>query len=240
MYRILVSATLLSLLAWPLASRGADKADTSSPKAALQTLNEFIGGWKGNGAPATAKPASKDLWSETVSWGWRFKGDDVWLLMDVKDGKYWKSGELRFVPDKKKYQLTLTDKADKPQVFEGDFNPENATLTLERTDPSTKETQQIKMNTTAEGVRFNFYFARKPDGRTLFTKDYAVAYNKEGESLGAKEKKNECVVSGGLGTMPVSYKGTTYYVCCSGCKDAFMENPEKYIKEYEARKAGKK
>jgi hypothetical protein len=89
-------------------------------------------------------------------------------------------------------------------------------------------------------VRFNFYFARKPDGRTLFNKDYVVAYNKEGESLGAKEKKNECVVSGGVGTMAVSYKGTTYYVCCSGCKDAFMENPEKYIKEYEARKAGMK
>jgi hypothetical protein len=240
MQRFLACVTLLSLLALPLSAVAADKADASSPKAALQALNEFIGSWKGNGAPDKPKPASKDLWSENVSWSWRFKGDDVWLFMDIKDGKYWKTGELRFVPDKKKYQLTLTDKAEKQQAFEGDFNSDNATLTLERVEASTKETQQIKMNTTAEGVRFNFYFARKPDGRTLFNKDYVVAYNKEGESLGAKEKKNECVVSGGLGTMAVSYKGTTYYVCCSGCKDAFLENPEKFIKEYEARKAGKK
>jgi hypothetical protein len=240
MPRFLTCATLLTLAALPAAAVAADKADEATPKAALQALNEFIGSWKGNGSPDKPKPASKDLWNENVSWSWRFKGDDVWLLMDIKDGKYWKTGELRFVPAKKKYQLTLTDKAEKQQVFEGDYNPDNATLTLERVDPSSKETQQIKMNTTAEGVRFNFYFARKPDGRTLFNKDYLVAYNKEGESLGAKEKKNECVVSGGVGTMAVSYKGTTYYVCCSGCKDAFMENPEKYIKEYEARKAGKK
>ncbi|NBS91117.1 MAG: YHS domain-containing protein [Planctomycetota bacterium] len=37
--------------------------------------------------------------------------------------------------------------------------------------------------------------------------------------------------------MPVSYKGETFYVCCSGCKDAFVENPEKFIKEFKAKKA---
>jgi YHS domain-containing protein len=31
-------------------------------------------------------------------------------------------------------------------------------------------------------------------------------------------------------------QGVTYYVCCSGCRDAFNEDPEKYIKEYEAKK----
>src|SRR5262249_15775554 len=163
MQHFLAWVTLVGVLVVPLTANAADKPDNSSPKAALQALNEFIGNWKGNGSPDKPKPASKDLWTENVSWSWRFKGDDVWLLMDIKDGKYWKSGELRFLPDKKKYQLALTDKAEKPQVFEGDFNTDNATLTVERVDPSTKETQQIRMNTAAEGVRFNFYFARKPD-----------------------------------------------------------------------------
>ena len=36
--------------------------------------------------------------------------------------------------------------------------------------------------------------------------------------------------------MPISYKGETFYVCCSGCRDAFNENPEKYIKEFKAKK----
>ena len=44
------------------------------------------------------------------------------------------------------------------------------------------------------------------------------------------------VVSGGIGTSTVSYKGETFYVCCSGCAEAFRENPEKYIAEFEAKK----
>ena len=51
------------------------------------------------------------------------------------------------------------------------------------------------------------------------------------------EKKPECVVTGGLGTMQVSYMGQTYYVCCTGCRDAFNENPAKIIAEYKKRKA---
>ena len=39
--------------------------------------------------------------------------------------------------------------------------------------------------------------------------------------------------------MQVSYKGETFWVCCSGCADAFKENPEKYIAEFKA-KQGKK
>ena len=46
--------------------------------------------------------------------------------------------------------------------------------------------------------------------------------------------------SGGRGTIPVTYKGQTYYVCCTGCRDAFKEDPEKYLKEYAERKAKEK
>ena len=31
----------------------------------------------------------------------------------------------------------------------------------------------------------------------------------------------------------MTYMGKTYYVCCSGCKDAFNEDPAKYVKEFE-------
>jgi len=32
------------------------------------------------------------------------------------------------------------------------------------------------------------------------------------------------------------YKGQTYDVCCSDCLGAFNENPEKFIKQFEAKK----
>jgi hypothetical protein len=200
---------------------------------ALKALNDYIGDWNGTGDVANAKPGSKTLWSETVSWGWRFKGDDVWLVMKVKNGKLFKSGEVHYLPEKKKYELTMTDLKDKKLVYEGEIKDE--VFTLERVDPDTKDTHRLTMNLAGDGVRLIYKSAKKPSGKTLFKEEYMVACGKVGESLGAKEKKNLCVVSGGLGTSTVTHNGKTYYVCCSGCRDAFNENPEKFIKEFEAK-----
>lgn len=237
MRRFIALGFLLSLVVPALA---ADDADKSDAKEALKELQEFIGGWKGTGGPDKPRPSPRDpVWSENISWVWGFKGNDSWLAMNVKDGKLFKSAELRYLPKKKLYQLTAIDKkSNKKLVFEGKV--EREILKLERRDPDTKATQQISMNTAAEGDRFIYHVAHKNEGTTIWRKDYLVAFTREGVSLGKVDKKNECVVSGGLGTIAVSYKGETYYVCCSGCADAFKENPEKYVKEYKAKKAGKK
>ncbi len=95
------------------------------------------------------------------------------------------------------------------------------------------------MNSAAEGDRFIYGYSYKAPGTTLVTKVYNVASTRKGITLGPTAKKNVCVVSGGLGTRTVSYKGETYYVCCSGCADAFQENPEKYIAEFKAKKGMK-
>jgi hypothetical protein len=216
-----------------------EDAEDSEPKEALKELQEFIGGWKGNGGPDKPRPSPRDpVWSENISWSWRFEGDDAWMNMAIKDGKLYRSGELRYLPKRKLYQLTLIDKSDKKLIFEGKI--EREILKLERVNPDTKATEQITMNSAAEGDRFIYHVAHKNEGTTLWKKDYLVACTREGVSLGKVDKKNECIVSGGLGTITVSYKGQTYYVCCSGCADAFKENPEKYINEYKAKRAGKK
>jgi hypothetical protein len=215
------------------------KAPSDDKAEVKQALQDFIGEWKANGAPDKPKVDPRDpAWKETLHWSWRFKGDDAWLMLTVDDGKVLKSGEIHYLPAKKKYQLIATGADGKKRTFDGELK--NETLRFEYTDPGSKEVQQISMNTAAEGVRFIYRVGHKAAGSTLLRKDFLVAATKEGESLAAKEKKIECVVSGGLGTMPVSYKGETYYVCCSGCRDAFNENPEKYIAEFKAKKAGKK
>jgi YHS domain-containing protein len=48
------------------------------------------------------------------------------------------------------------------------------------------------------------------------------------------------VVTGGAGTIPVTHKGKTYYVCCTGCRDAFNDDPEGTIAAYEKQKAESK
>jgi hypothetical protein len=112
-------------------------------------------------------------------------------------------------------------------------------LTLQRQDAASKETQRFVLSMLHEN-RFLYRYEVKPAGQTRFTRHYQVGATKEGVAFAeAGSNQPECIVSGGLGTISVTHNGKTYYVCCSGCRDAFKEEPEKYIREFQAKKAKK-
>jgi hypothetical protein len=228
---------LLCAAAIALPARADETNKNPGAKEALEALNDFIGDWKGNGNPLSAT-GNRTIWSESANWAWRFKGKDVWLVLKIKDGKHYKGGELHYLPKTKRYQLKLTTTAGKTEVFEGRLR--KAMLTLDRTDPKTHETQRLKMNIAEEGARFVYRYETRPSGRTIFYPSYQVGLTREGEIVSSDDNKVECVITGGLGKIPVTYNGQTYYVCCTGCLEAFKENPAKYVKEYEKRKARKK
>jgi hypothetical protein len=217
----------LAVLLIASSARAQDADDAKKAREGLQELNEYIGMW--NGAGFLEKDRLK-LWKEKADWSWRFKGKEAWLSLKLEKGKHFKGGDLRYLPDKEVYQMTMTDKEDKKLVFEGTLK-RGSRLVLERKGNSTEEAQQIQMNTAADGVRLIFSYSVKPANRTLYTKQFQVDFTRDGETFATAAKKNECIVTGGLGTIAVTYKNMTYYVCCSGCRDAFNENPEKFIRE---------
>jgi hypothetical protein len=238
MSRLLALGLLTGAFALVAALPAAPASDKEKKKEALRELQDFIGGWDGNGQ-TKPRPGPRDpFWKETVNWGWRFKGDDCWLTVEFVGGKFLKSAEVHYLLDKKKYQLIGMPVEGKDKLtYDGALKDEK--LTFERKDPKTDGTQRIVMNLAAEGIRFNYNVERKAG--TQWILQYRVGTTKKGESLAGKKKEGpECVVSGGLGTMPVSYMGETFYVCCSGCRDAFNENPKKYVDEFKKNKKGKK
>src|SRR5262245_43464616 len=205
-----------------------------SAREALAPFNDLVGDWRSVGewrAPAK----DKDFWNERMSWVWKFKGDDAWLTVEFKDSHNFTSGELRYDPAKDHFTLTVKTPAKETLTFAGEFK--DKVLTLDREDK--KETHRLVMRLLHHN-RVLYRYEVKAEGKSLFAQRYKVAATKEGVPFAAGDGRPECIVTGGLGTISVSYQGNTYYVCCSGCRDAFRENPEKYIKEYEAKKAKKK
>jgi hypothetical protein len=226
----------ITLLISLLAPEPADEQVT--PKAALELFNDFVGEWKGSGAPDKPRANPKDAWTETGKWAWHFKGNDTALILTIEGGRLNKGGELRYLPAVKRYQFIEQTADGVKRTYEGERK--NGYLMLDHVDKNTGETRRLTMSSAGDGLRFIYKSAHKPAGRTLFVRDFQVAFTKKGETFAASEKKPECVVTGGLGTSTVVYKGTTYYLCCSGCRDAFNENPEKYIKEADNRKKSRK
>ena len=213
-----------------------------TPKDALQPFNVLIGSWRGAGAPeGTQAERVAGAWSETAEWGWQFKDKDAWLAVNFDKGKHFTKGELRFTPEKDqpRFTLTLTAPDKSTATFVGKLTDKDKVLTLTRTDGPAGEEQRVVFNLLHHN-RHLYRFETRPAGTTVaFEKKWQVGATKEGVPFADVPKGPECIVSGGLGTMKVTYKGKEYYVCCSGCREEFKDNPEKYIKEFEE-KAKKK
>jgi len=205
--------------------------DLAKAKKALQEVQDFMGGWNLEGIQknAAGKP---EAWKEKVDWSWRFKTGEPAIKVSFAEGKgkYFSGGELKYAVDRKKYVLTLTAADKTTQVFDGDLLKTGG-LKLERKDAKTGDVHRLTLNTLADGIRFSFKMEKQEGGKGLFANVYVMNGNKEGESLGAVARKPECIVTGGAASIAVSYQGKTYYVCCSGCRDAFNENPEKFLKK---------
>ncbi len=227
-------ATFLSVgTALPDTGKSSDSKAVSA-KDALQPFNVLIGSWKGTGIPEGSKEEREaGTWTETITWGWQFKDTDAWMTATFDKGKHFTKGELRYTPDKDqaRFTFTLTALDKSTAVYAGTLK--DKVLTLDRTDGPSGESQRMVISL----LHFNRYLYRvetRPAGTTVaFTKLYQVGATKEGVPFANVPKGPECIVSGGLGTIKVSYKGKDYWVCCSGCRDAFKEDPEKYIKEAE-------
>lgn len=221
-----------SALAFSLAAAD-PKPDPVKVKKGLQEIAEFIGAWN---LTADSKISGKlASWKETVSFAWKFKGDDSWLTFSVKDAKYLASGELRYNPEEKNYSLTTVDKDKNERRYVGGFK--KGKLTFEFKDGKSSDVTRLSFSTLSEGVRLALVVDEQKGGSGPFETLYKAAGNKEGESFaGGGAKKPECIVTGGTATMTVTYMGKTYYVCCSGCRDEFNANPKKYIDAAEKKK----
>jgi hypothetical protein len=230
------SLKLMAFFCAATSIHGAEPDKKATALEALKPFNLLIGKWNASGVPeGTAADRDKGHWMETIDWTWQLKGDDAWLVALFEKGKFFKRGELRHLPKENAFQLKLETTDKQTLIFQGPFKEHE--LRLERIDGDTKDTQRL-IFALLHRNRINYRFEVKPADKTFFTKLYRVGATKDGEPLvetGPSEK--ECVVSGGAGTRTVMYRGKTYYVCCSGCRDAFMDDPERFIKEFEKRRA---
>ena len=131
--------------------------------------------------------------------------------------------------------------------------------TIERQYTGTSEGNKLIFDTPAkegaEGRRITVtrlnekrtlvLFEQKGAGQNFFNRIAEVGYTREGTRLAESDQTGPiCVVTGGQGTIKVSYKGETYWVCCTGCRDAFNDDPEGVLADYQKmlalRKAEKK
>jgi YHS domain-containing protein len=206
---------------------------TPDAKEVFKPLTALVGGWKCTGK---MDDAEKTFWTERAEWSWKYKDGAAWLAVTFEKGKHFTSGELRYDAKAKQFTLALATVGKATEEYTGTLavdDKKGTTLQLERTDGDTLTQFTL---TILHGNRHLYSVGTRPKGVETVTRLYQVGATKEGEPFAEEAKGPECVVSGGRGTITVSYKGKDYFVCCSGCRDEFKGDPEKYIKLAEKRK----
>src|SRR5262245_43728965 len=103
-----LTAALLGVTASSLIEAAPTKEQKESKEKLRELSDVFIGGWKGSAYTKEQLKPKDPFWTETVSWNWRFKGDDSWLYVEFKGGKFLKSGEVRWNGKKEQFELTAT------------------------------------------------------------------------------------------------------------------------------------
>ena len=221
-----------------VAVRAADDKDKVAPgrradQEALKAYAPLVGSWRGVGQVERGRV--RGAWVESADWAWKLTSDSAGLEITVKKGKYLKAGVLRpgKAPGTFVFEATLADGTSRTfaGAAAGDSKP--LVLTADATAPAggVHRVAITQLHETRLLVRLE---AEDPERHT-FSRLGEVGYTREGVAFAAGESYPLCVVTEGRGTIPVSYKGKTYWVCCSGCRDLFHDQPESVLAEAAAR-----
>jgi len=238
-----LSIALSVVAAEDKAKTGESKSDPATLAAtraaaqdALAELNPLVGGWRGVGQPV--RNSNKGSWSETAEWMWEIKKEHVGVRYNVKEGKQLTTALVTWDPEKRDFVLatTLPDKSERTYAGKMSGNK----LTFESQPDSRGDVHQIVVTQLNE-KRTLVLFQIRPKDQKQFTRVAEVGYTREGTKLAEEGVGGpECIVTGGKGTMSTVYKGKTYWFCCTGCRDAFNDDPDAIIAQAEAKAARKK
>lgn len=214
----------------------ADKPQTASRKR-LQSLQDYVGAWRGVGQ--VRRGSNKGAWIERGNWAWDFsRPAEPALLWKSAKGKHLRQARLMVAREAGSFRLVGKSPSGAELHYTGKVN-DRQQLVLTADKRPQEGPARISLRLTAKGARLIVLYERQLTGKR-FTRLAEVGFTRAGSNFGKGTSFVECIVTGGKGTMPVSYQGKTYYVCCSGCRDYFNEDPAKAIAEYKARKAEQK
>jgi len=221
-----------------------DEKKAAATLAALQPFQILLGDWNW-GTRKAFGDFSKT--GEDLKWIWDFQSQpNQPALKGVSDGNpYFQKIWITWLPDDDKFQLTgktpegevrvlqgtWTDGGEPREESDGKKIQHTHKLQLTQVTPAEGDQYQITLS-QLDNNQYLMVMARRPAAGKQFAQLDVVRQQRMGTSFAVPDSDNpgpKCIISGGLGTIQVQYKGKSYPVCCSGCAAAFKDDPEKWL-----------
>jgi hypothetical protein len=218
--------------------------DFESVRAALKPFQVLLGRWNGTSRKAVV---------DHPEWAYDWVSDpkQPGLRLHSEQGTYVREGRLSYLPDVDQFEFKSTDGEGLQRTFRGAFTqPVQDVASDEKKLQRTYKLQLTEPEPGVGGEQWRITFNQQENNRYILELDRkrgagnflrvdTVHTQREGTSFALSDADygdKTCIISQGLGTISVSFKGQTYWVCCTGCKAAFEDEPEKWIAKFEEKK----
>ena len=212
--------------------------------AALQPFQILLGDWRWG---TFRKFGNFAKVGEDLKWVWDFQSDPMRpALKGVSDANpYFQKVWLTYLPDDEKFQLTgrtpdgesrilqgtWADNGEPREESDGKKTQRTYKLVLAQVSPTAGDQWQVTLS-QLDNNQYLMVVARSPAAGKNFGPLDTVRQQRVGTSFAIADSDNpgpKCIISGGLRSMDVEYKGKKYPVCCSGCAAAFNDDPERWL-----------
>jgi len=210
--------------------------------AQLQPLQILLGQWRGT----TRRDYENFKAVDIHEWVWDLRSNPAQPALTIQSDKspYIRTGRLTWDTEQKKFAMTASDPDGTTRQFTGDFT--EPVQEIVGSDDKLHRVFRLEFNQNENGESSELWqlaFAQQENNRYLlevgkrrgkadFARFDTVSTQREGTSFAVNDTdyaEKTCIISEGLGTMEVTWKGRSYWVCCTGCKAAFEEDPETWI-----------
>lgn len=216
-------------IGWGAADEVNEQAD-QQVRQALERLNPLIGEWRGTGQER--RGSNRGAWRQSGAFRWDFSGKTPAIAYLVEDGKLVQSGRMTWT-ESDRYELQVTTTDNGTRVYRGDWD--GAKLILLSAPDAEGVSYRLTLNALNDKRSLVLHEKTGAGGKSFF-RVAEVGYTRAGTRLALPGGgRRECVVTGGTAETAVQYKGETYYVCCTGCRQAFEDDPEGIIEDFKAR-----
>jgi hypothetical protein len=218
----------------------ATQAEREQAISELKPLAVLIGDWKGVAQPK--RGSSVGAWQEKASARWDFHGDHTTLQARFDPGTLIRTLQFTVLDNKAPWQLHLEQPngelreltcTNKAQPASAD---QSSSFVFESDDA---ELQRLRCTIRRiNEIRITILLEERSAQQTSWRRMAEIGMTRAGERLASSNAgERQCIVTGGLGTIRVSFEGKTYYVCCEGCQQVFDADPAGTIAAYRKRLA---
>ena len=203
-------------------------------QAALGRFAPLVGAWKGTGQ--VRRGSNQGAWTETSDWAWKLAPDSARLELTVTKGKFLRSATLAPDPGRAgeiTLEAVLADGSKR--LFRSESTAtETSKPVVFRAEGVGDGVRRLTLTIPNES-RYLLTFESVPAATAGAVRLGEVGSTRVGAAFAAGESGPKCIVTGGRGTQQVTHNGKPYWVCCSGCRDLFQENPAAILAEAAAK-----